>query len=283
MTLAEQSGAQSDTTPQSPEQFDNHNHACHAGTRAHNPATPPAVASPEPAEGTIAGTVVFDFDGTLCLGDGPVWSYAEHAYANLEPELRHEAEAALDGYLAGTMPAQTRETHGWQDGYDVVASFCRDRMAPQRLQEAYLASRAELAAGSASVHMPDGMKDFLRRLGVLGCKRILLSNSPITGLRETLERFGVTDDIDTVVPNGGKPSQWPQHLADFTEAAGSGHLLSIGDYWTNDIEPVLATGYEVAYIHDSEPSGAHDRPTYQASKLPQMYDAILEGCAAWLR
>ncbi|MCI1219770.1 MAG: haloacid dehalogenase-like hydrolase [Bifidobacterium sp.] len=270
MTLSQQPGAQPGANTQS---FANPSSFSRVQDDSHGQKRSSATAA--------SGTVVFDFDGTLCLGDGPVWSYAEHAYSYLESAVRHKAETALDEYLAGTTPMQTREAHHWQDGYDVVASFCRDRVDPRRLQEAYLASRADLASGSATVSMPAGMKDFLRELGALGCRRILLSNSPIIGLRETLARFAVTNDFDAVVPDGGKPSQWPRHLSDFTAQAESRHLLSIGDYWTNDIEPVLTAGYEVAYIHDSEPSGTHAQPTYQARELPQMYNAILHGCAEW--
>lgn len=134
--------------------------------------------------------MVFDFDGTLSIGDGPVRSYARHAYAHLTSEFRSEAEDALDRYLAGAIPPEMTEARGWQDGYDVVAGFCRDRMPAQRLQEAYLASRGDLASGVAKVGVPAGMKDFLRELEALGCRRVLLSNSPITGLHETLERCG---------------------------------------------------------------------------------------------
>lgn len=235
------------------------------------------------SQSSVTGTVVFDFDGTLCLGDGPVRSYARHAYANLAPKPRYEAEKVLDDYLDDSLPAQTLNTYGWQDGYDVVAYFCRDHMAPSQLQNAYLASRTDLARGFTTSHIPSGMKDFLRKLGALGCRRILLSNSPIIGLRETLERFALTDDFDAIVPDASKPSQWPSHLQAFTKQSASEHLLSIGDYWSNDIAPVLAAGYEAAYIHGCKSPGTHPRATYQAPELPDMYDDIIKGCVSWQR
>lgn len=164
------------------------------------------------------GTVVFYFDGTLSIGDGPVRSYARHADAHLTSEFRSEAEDTLDKYLSGTIPTATKEARGWQDGYDVVAGFCRGRMPAQRLQEAYLASRVDLAIGVAKVGVPAGMKDFLRELGSLGCRRVLLSNSPITGLRETLKRCGAADGIDEVVPNVRKPDRWPDARANLRRA-----------------------------------------------------------------
>lgn len=42
------------------------------------------------------GTVVFDFDGTISLGDGPVRSYARHAFARLPAGLRERAVRTLD-------------------------------------------------------------------------------------------------------------------------------------------------------------------------------------------
>ena len=59
-------------------------------------------------------TVVFDFDGTIAQGDGPVLAYARHAAAVADdPGLFEAALAALADLVNGKSP--------YRDAYDAVA------------------------------------------------------------------------------------------------------------------------------------------------------------------
>ena len=99
-------------------------------------------------------------------------------------------------------------------------------------------------------------------------------------MRETVGRFGLEGRFDLIVDGAGKPGRWGDHIAAFDRLSGRGCLLSIGDHWDNDIAPVLAAGREAAYIGGT---GRHGGATYRAALLPDMYGAILEGCASWDR
>lgn len=158
--------------------------------------------------------------------------------------------------------------------------MCAGHVPSDGLQQAYLSSRDELARGLVHVDMPQGLPGFLDDLGSLGCVRVLLTNSPLHGVRETVGRFGLEGRFDLIVDGAGKPGRWGDHIAAFDRLSGRGCLLSIGDHWDNDIAPVLAAGREAAYIGGT---GRHGGATYRAALLPDMYGAILEGCASWDR
>ncbi|WP_298048334.1 HAD family hydrolase [uncultured Bifidobacterium sp.] len=223
-------------------------------------------------------TVAFDFDGTVCLGDGPVRAYAQEASQYLDAVAAGRLHDELSRYLR--CPKSMPE---YSDPYDAVAACARGKMAPEQLQDAYLYSRQQLRLGTVDVRMPDGLPDFLAELGGMGCSRMLVTNSPIIGLKETLRRFGVEDQFDGLLPDAHKPTGWHgivrrligggSPCADEPRIPSDARMMGIGDYWANDIEPLNELGQLTAFVH--EPDSRYPA-TVTAPTLPEMYADIIK-------
>ena len=68
-----------------------------------------------------------------------------------------------------------------------------------------------------------------------------------------------------------------ERLSAVRRRTGELGVMSIGDYWTNDIAPVRAAGGLTALIHEPDPSLP---ATITAPTLRQMVDDIVDVCAA---
>lgn len=210
--------------------------------------------------------LVLDFDGTICLGDGPIWAYADGIVPNLLPDDARRLTDGLAQYLAGQAPPGR-----YADGYSAVVRLAGPAVPPTVLDGAYHASREALAAGKVQVHAPDGLADFLTELAG-SASRVLLTNSPDIGLDLLLERLGLASVIDKVIPSAGKPEGFGSVLPTLLDGAPPAHLMSVGDYWLNDIAAPLAAGCATAFV---DISGADPRPAHaKAASLPELYPAI---------
>ncbi len=224
--------------------------------------------------------LVLDFDGTLCIGDAPVWAYANAiveiighqsgaAHHQLHEDIRKDLEAFLDG-----------ESHSqaFTDGYDAVASLAAPYATPQQLQAAYATSRRALADGALDVHAPAGLKGLLSELHPT-TTIILITNAPQPGIAETVETLGLVAEIDRVITDANKPSGWqsiiPELLAtDPAENRQAETVMVIGDIWSNDIAVPLRLGCATAYIDRfGQREGA---ASLIASDFPSLYDGIRE-------
>ncbi|MBM7411388.1 FMN phosphatase YigB (HAD superfamily) [Clavibacter michiganensis] len=228
---------------------------------------------------TPGRTIVFDFDGTVSLGDGPVLRYAHHVAETLAVDAR-------PGFAAG-VAAGLRDVgcaSGAVDGYALVQGLAADHGVPARLlSAAFLASRAELGGPHAPVLAPTGLAPFLR--GVAGrVRRVLVTNSPAVRIPEALAALGLDDAFDEVVTGAGKPGGMDAVLdrVDPGPAAGlsADRLLSVGDLWVNDLEPAHVRGFSTALVGPG--SSADARPTFRAASVADLYadiDAWLAGAA----
>lgn len=218
-------------------------------------------------------TVVFDFDGTVCLGNDPVRAYAEGVGRHLDQNEVDIMNDDLERFLE-----HPSELPQYSDGYDVVQSHATGRLTSDQTQEAYMRSRRLLAEGVFDICPPERLGWLLRRMGELGFRRVLATNSPIIGLRETLERFQLLGDFDEIIPGVGKPNGWNALIDRFVadRRSGAPGLLSIGDYWKNDIAPVVAAGQLTAFIHEPDPSMP---ATITSPTLSGMADNIVDLCA----
>lgn len=217
-------------------------------------------------------TLVFDFDGTISLGTGPVLAYArclaEQLPVEQAPAFLSEIEEGLAAHPSGQVPDS-----GAIDGYDlvrlVVARYDAD---PARLGEAYLASRAHLAAAGAPISAPEGLAEFIRGAKANGARIVLATNAPNIRITEAIVALGLDGLFDAVYTAVGKPAGFEPLL---DELLPTGPLLSIGDVWANDLAPVAARGGATALVG----TGPDDTsPTFQAENLPELYPAI----TAWL-
>lgn len=220
--------------------------------------------------------LVLDFDGTVCVGDAPVWAYAEAVIAGildrddsagsgLDADLRARLGAFLDGEPGS--PA-------YADGYAAVAELSAGHADEELLQRAYQRSRRELAGGRLDVSAPEGLADFLD--GLAGtAERVLVTNAPLDGVMETLESLGLAGCLDRVHAEARKPAGWADLLPRLLDGRDPRALLSVGDIWGNDLAAPLAAGCATALI---DRFGHHAGPAHLvAPSFPELYPGI----AAW--
>ncbi|GAB3167955.1 hypothetical protein GCM10027059_29740 [Myceligenerans halotolerans] len=225
-------------------------------------------------------TLVLDFDGTVCVGDGPVLLYAEEVARRTGLDVTDDVARFLrTGHLPGNA---TQEVPAPEDGYQAVLAlaFAGERSErPDRtvLDAAYRASRARFADDGAGTSAPEGLHEFLGGVRSAGTRVVLVTNSPLTGVTDWLEREGVAPLLDDVVPDAGKPAAMPGILRRLLPDAGTAAdmLVSVGDVHANDVAPALAVGVRGAHIDRwaSRPGPA----TWSAPAFP----ALFEPLAAW--
>lgn len=193
--------------------------------------------------------LVLDFDGTVCIGDAPVWAYAEALIAALgqrapteaaalEPRLRAQLTSFLDG-TAGVTP--------YTDGYEAVAALSANQVTTEELQEAYLASRQQLMSGALEVTTPPGLVDFLHELSDV-VDTLLVTNAPLVGVRETTKALGLAPVLDHIVSDASKPQGWATLLHSLTLHRRPDEVMVVGDIWKNDIAVPLNFGCATALV-----------------------------------
>ena len=217
-----------------------------------------------PPRALPAITVVFDFDGTLSWGDGPILSYAHHASA---------ATSDPAGFLAQvTRSLQTPEIA--IDGYDLVRQLATGAGVSEiQLAAAYRASRHELASAAAPISAPAEVRAFLDSLAP-HATLVLATNAPETRLDAALRELGLDGRFDAIHTDTNKPAGLEDVLDRWSSPKHPGGLLSIGDVWANDLEPAARRGSATALV------GPHHQrvdisPTFRAETLPELYSPVL--------
>lgn len=223
--------------------------------------------------------LVFDFDGTVSLGHGPVRSYARHVSTGLGATDAAEFLTVFEGRL--TMPPSTAAdaTHPI-DGYDLVRLLAeRHQVSAAARSAAYLASRHDLGTADAPIFAPAGLADFLAEARPTA-HLVLATNAPTIRIDEALAALGLAGAFDSVHTSVGKPGGFGPVLDGLLARLPAGSpataLLSVGDVWENDLEPAYRRGAETALVGDRMPAAA--TPTYRATHLHELYPAL----RAWL-
>jgi FMN phosphatase YigB (HAD superfamily) len=223
--------------------------------------------------------VVFDFDGTVSLGHGPVRSYARMIADSLPTDQCVEFLGRFETQLAS--PRFGVGSAAPIDGYDLVRLVAEGYDVPAGVRSsAYLSSRLELATAAAPVIAPSGLARFLadaRPHALL----VLATNAPSIRIDEALASLGLTGAFDSVHTSVGKPAGFGPLLDELLAALPAGTdaaagLLSIGDVWANDLAPAHERGATTALVGGAGPAGA--TPTFRATHLYELYPAL----QAWL-
>ena len=215
-------------------------------------------------------TIIFDFDGTIALGDGPVLAYAQQAA---------DVIGAPDGFVDGIRAALAAGDPDSLDGYDAVRRAAEQLGADaEALGRAYLASRAQLGTPAAEITAPAGLADFLADAAA-HAERVLVTNAPGIRLDEALGALGLAGLFDRIVSGAGKPDGLDVVLDALPDGA---RVLSVGDIWVNDLAPVHRRGGATALVGDF-PDAAAD-PTFRAADLtvllPQLRDWLTDSASA---
>jgi phosphoglycolate phosphatase-like HAD superfamily hydrolase len=219
---------------------------------------------------TVAGRVlVLDFDGTVCLGDGPGLRYADEVGALLGPEARRALTEAVTAFLAGCGSGSVA-----QDVYQVVHEHAGG-LPPDRVTGAYRASRAALLAGGIAVHAPAGLADLLADLRP-AVHVVVLTNAPQEGLDVLLERLGLAGVVDETIGDAGKPAGMgpvvERLLVEHGLVDEPRRLLSVGDLWENDLAAPARRGCATAHIDRFGRRCGH--PDVRAATFEGLYAAV---------
>lgn len=213
----------------------------------------------------VHAAVVFDFDGTIALGSGPLTAYARcvgdlagdavaRACSDAIAEFEAGNSAAADAYAAVRLAAVA---HGVDDA---------------TLSRAYLASRELLATDDAPIRPPAGLAAFLAELSTMAdC--IVATNAPAIGLDRALTVLGVKDMAAQVHASVGKPAGLDAIVRPLLAA---GPVLAVGDIWENDLAPAQRLGADTALVGLGHPGGV---PTLRGADLAELYPQILDWAA----
>lgn len=206
-------------------------------------------------------TVIFDFDGTLALGRGPLYAYADCLGELTGPGVGQACRDAVDRFDAGGS--------GYLDAYDAVRIVGLEHGATeQQLSRAYMASRERLATDAAPIRAPAGLRDFFSRLTrIATC--VVATNAPDVGIQRSLGYLGLESGVDEVHCSVGKPAGLEPIVAAHLAA---GPTLSVGDIWSNDLAPAHRQGASTAFVGAGEPEGD---PTMRGLTLTDLYEDIL--------
>ena len=219
--------------------------------------------------------MLFDFDGTISLGDGPVVRYAECIAETLASGDRADFLGAVDDQRSGRANSSAIRPI---DDYDAVQLAAALFSIPaEALSQAYLQSRLDLAGALAPIEAVPGLADFLRDVRA-DARLVLATNAPATRISEALDSLDLHDAFDDVITSVGKPAGLGLVLERLRtdSTAPSLRLLSIGDVWVNDLQPALLQGFQTALIGSTAPPGA--TPTYRVERLDELFPVI----TAWL-
>lgn len=213
--------------------------------------------------------VVFDFDGTLCLGDDPVLTYARLvddaiAARGLPVAAVHDAvqrgldtgnlnvpEIRLDdeGYPADIAGKTDMALWPLQDGYQLVQLLgLQAGLDSTETHAAFRKSRTQLLTtglASTDVHAPEGAVEVLGTLRDHAAM-VLITNSPAENFDVWLTQLGLQDQFDLIINSAKKPTGMPAALQQVRTSLDTQHeipmsaVVSIGDIWGNDL----------AYVHE---------------------------------
>ncbi len=195
--------------------------------------------------------VLFDFDGTLYVGDLPVHAYARRVAEGLGGAAGVGVVAGMRRFMeARTVPGDPgTDLTAAEDGYQAVELLAIAAGADaDLLSTAYRQSRHDLASSAFAVDAPDGLVDLLTRLGgrVLF---VVVSNADAAGVAEVLAGTGLAPLLDEVVLDAGKPDCWPFLIERYAHLVGGpDRLLAVGDRWSGDLAPIAAAGGWTALI-----------------------------------
>ena len=183
--------------------------------------------------------VIFDFDGTVALGHGPV-----RAYADAIPAERLANSAAFAEQVEVALAELDDLTSDYRDGYHAVAELATAQgVSPEALSQAYIASRRLLGTDKAPVHMPRKLPELLHAISEHAWV-VLATNAPDDGIEDLLSTWNIRQYFDQLSFNSRKPAGMTQVI----EGLGARRILAIGDIAENDLDPAAELGAQTLLV-----------------------------------
>lgn len=228
--------------------------------------------------------LVVDFDGTVYRGDEPVRRYARRIAEALPTERAEHYLGVFEGYLAEGVAAARHSTDtveaatlresvdAWGAAYG-LAQRCYG-LSVDVTDTAFRATRQAMLDPECELDVVTPLVEALTALR--GSVRVLLAtNSPRPGLDSLLDRMGVTEAFDDLVPGAAKPDGLRRLLQrelgeDLRDRPW--RLFALGDHYFNDLAPAVEIGAAAGYI---DRFGRADGPaTAQAPVVERLLPAI---------
>ncbi|MDT0158702.1 HAD family hydrolase [Microbacterium sp. ARD32] len=207
-------------------------------------------------------TIIFDFDGTVAVGDGPVRAFARFAAESAGADYLERVGTALADYDRGSS--------SFRDGYDVVGTLARtDGVDEATLSAAYAHSRTRLGTADAPVQAAEGLAELLAELDPR-VRVVLATNAPEDGIPALLVEWGIADRFTATHFVVGKPAGLGALV---TEALEHGPVLSIGDIFVNDLAPAHELGADTALV-GATAATSPEQPTFRAAALSELVPDI---------
>ena len=185
----------------------------------------------------MPATIIFDFDGTLAVGNGPVLAYARQVAEVAGDGFLQRVEAGIAAFEAGNSP--------YRDGYDVVGSLATAAgVTDAQLSRAYQRSRELLGTEQAPVSTMPGLDGFLSGLR-RHARLVLATNAPEVGVDKVLDAWGVRGAFDALHFAIGKPAGLAAVVRD---TLAEGPVLAVGDIAEYDLAPAWSQGADTALV-----------------------------------
>lgn len=211
----------------------------------------------------VTRSIIFDFDGTLAVGHGPVMAYARAVAPHAGDAFAERVEDVLRALDAG----QT----DYRDGYHVVADLAAgDGVSSGTMNQAYQASRQVLGTHEAPVDAPAGLAALLGELSRRAALHVA-TNAPAAGVEQVLETWGVRQHFDHVHVSVGKPDGL---FPIIERALAEGPVLAIGDIVAFDLQPALDLGADTALVGPAAAASKAD-VTMRGATLATLRDQLL--------
>ncbi|MBC9945094.1 HAD family hydrolase [Leucobacter sp. cx-328] len=190
----------------------------------------------------MAPSIVFDFDGTLATGHGPVREYARIVAPLTDAGFADRVETELEQFDAGLS--------SYRDGYDIVGSLARaSGITVAETQTAYDGSREALGTQRAPVSTMPDLAGFLAGLAQ-SATLVLATNAPNVGVDRVLDSWGVREYFTELHFVVGKPAGLIHLVSRLRE---SGPVLAIGDIAEFDLAPASELGADTALVGATAP------------------------------
>jgi FMN phosphatase YigB (HAD superfamily) len=189
--------------------------------------------------------VVFDFDGTVILGDKPYYRCAEIISKQLPASEANVFLSRVEGALAHSIPFPG------EDGWNMLSDLSREFTSNDIYTASFHQTRKEMLEKGDMTYMPDAVKALLGRIRpyvVLA----LASNSPPIYVEPVVRKYSLDSYFTYVRPGAGKPAGFVRMVRQIIEQERlpkDCRVLSVGDHYINDIFPAVESGWDGAFVN----------------------------------
>ena len=220
--------------------------------------------------------LLFDFDGTLYVGDLPILAYARHCAGQLcvvdATALIDNVRFFLEGKSVGDRIIDLGDARDGFEAVEILAAAA-GLTAPQ-IDAAYRAARQDLAGSAFALDAPEGLIALLAWLQP--ARVVVVTNADRTGVQEVLDAIQIAEHIDQVITDAGKPDAMPEIIGATLRRIVAEHqpqrLIAIGDRWSTDLADAHRLGAVTAMV---DRFGRGDgTPTLRSSDLAGLVPEI---------